>query len=178
VGNGQKEDLAMKHGFPKDDAWKQCTVRGIVDDGNKLWLHCYGCHRHRYADAREWVEKNNVDLDMPLLLIGRRIRCTRCNRRTVTITAAPYSNLRRDPAAPKAVSTATCPVCRSTDIEKSPPLRRPFLSSAVSEADRFLPYTIMVECECNACTNWWTQPRDLSFASQGSRDSLVLATTN
>ena len=106
----------MKDGFPKDDAWKQCGVRGIVDDGNKLWLHCYGCHRHRYADAREWVEKNDVDLDTPLLLISRRVRCTRCDRLTVTVTAAPYSNLPRNTAAPRADSTATCPVCRSSDV--------------------------------------------------------------
>lgn len=153
----------MKDGFPKDDGWKRCTVRGIVEDGSKLWLYCYACHGDRYADAREWVEKNNVDVDVPLLLIGRRIRCTRCNRLTVTVTAAPYSNLSRLAATAQALSTASCPVCRSADVAQSAPLRRSRAAFATSEAQCFLPYTIIVECECNACGNWWTQPRDFSF---------------
>jgi hypothetical protein len=150
---------------PKDDRWKQCTVRSIVDEGMRLWLHCYGCHRHRYVDTLEWTEKNGVDLDTPLLLVSQRVRCTRCSQRTVTVTSEPYSNLPRNRESPRAKpdEPVTCPGCGSNDIEKSPPLRRPTLWAGT--ADRFMPYTIMVECECNACGNWWTQPRDFTFNS-------------
>ena len=36
------------HRLPKDDAWKRCTLRGIVDDGKRLWIECYGCGRFEY----------------------------------------------------------------------------------------------------------------------------------
>ena len=39
-----------------------------------------------------WTEKHGVDLDTPLLLFNPRLRCRRCNRRQVKITAEPYSN--------------------------------------------------------------------------------------
>jgi len=114
------------------------------------------------VETLEWTEKNGVNLDTPLLLVARRIRCTRCGRRTVTVTAEPYSNLPRNKDAPRAMAeTAACPVCQSNDIEKSPPLRR--RTDWADAAKRFLSYTIMVECECVTCGNWWTQPRDFSF---------------
>jgi hypothetical protein len=50
-------------------------MRRLVDDGQRLWLHCYGCHRHRYVNTLAWVEKKAVDT--PILLISRRVRCTR-----------------------------------------------------------------------------------------------------
>jgi hypothetical protein len=70
--NGVANDA---HWFTIDDAWKQCRMRRLVDDGQRLWLHCYGCHRHRYVNTLAWVEKKAVDT--PILLISRRVRCTR-----------------------------------------------------------------------------------------------------
>jgi hypothetical protein len=140
--------------FPKDSAWQRATLRGIVDDGKKLWLHCSACERHRYLPTLEWVQKHGVDLDTPLLLVARRIRCSRCGRRAVKVRSEPYRNLER-PDMPVSRSSidghVTCPICGSSDIEKSP-LRRPM--NCLRPEGRFMPYRIMIECECGACGNW------------------------
>jgi hypothetical protein len=142
--------------LPKDDAWKQCTLRGVVDAGQRLWLDCCGCNRHRYIGPLEWAEKHGVDLETPLLLISRRIRCSRCGRRAVKVKAEPYSNLRRYdlPASHASIDGhVTCPICGSIDIETAL-LRRP-----IRPEGQFMPHRIMIGCECGACGNWWTQPR-------------------
>ena len=80
------------HQLPEDDAWKRCTLRGIADDGKRIWIECYGCGRYEYLPVIEWAQKHGIDLDTPLLLINPRLRCRRCNRRQVKVTAEPYSN--------------------------------------------------------------------------------------
>lgn len=36
---------------------------------------------------------SGLDLDTPLQLVNRRVRCTQCGQRTVKIRAEPYNNL-------------------------------------------------------------------------------------
>jgi hypothetical protein len=158
------EGIPDGYRFPKDDAWTQCTLRGLLDEDKRLWLHCYGCHRHRYVDTRAWVEKNAVDIDTPILLISRRVRCTRCNRLTVTLAAEPYSNLKDRPEHLPTTDTR-CPVCGVDEVYESGPLRRPIDGQP---AARFLPYTILSECECLKCGNWWTQPRGAYLVRRAS----------
>jgi ribosomal protein L37E len=92
------EAIAAYHRLPKGEAWKQCTVRGIIEDGKRLWITCAGCQRNEYHPAREWCAERGVDLDMPLLLLNRQIRCSQCGLRTVKICAEPYSISKRSPA--------------------------------------------------------------------------------
>lgn len=33
----------MWHAIPKDDAWRQVTLRSIADLGRRLWLRCEHC---------------------------------------------------------------------------------------------------------------------------------------
>jgi hypothetical protein len=152
-GNGVTND---GHWLPKDDGWKQCTLRRLVNEGLRLWLHCYGCHRHCYVDTLAWVEKNAVDLDTPILLINRRVRCTRCNRLTVKLAAEPYSNLKDEPEH-LPITDATCPVCGAATVSEGVPIRRPIRWLQPSAG--FMPHTILSECECLRCGNWWAQPR-------------------
>jgi hypothetical protein len=155
--------------FPKDDAWKRCSLRGVVDAGQRLWLDCCGCNRHRYIPVLEWAEKHGVDLDTPLLLVARRVRCSRCGRRAVKVRSEPYSNLQRHDMAATRSSIdghVSCPICGSINVEKSP-IRRPM--NGLRPEGRFMPYKIMIECECGECGNWWTQPRNFSFAAETSR---------
>jgi len=63
------------HRFPKDDAWKKCTLRGLVENGERLWLYCAGCRRTRYLETVQWAETHGVNLDWPLLTLARRMRC-------------------------------------------------------------------------------------------------------
>ncbi len=144
--------------FPTDDAWKRCTLRGIIDDDKRVWLDCSGCHRHRYVETLLWVRQYRLDIDMPLLLLARRIRCTRCGRRTVAVKAEPYTNLERTVRPEPNGEVAVCPVCASGRVEGSPPLRRPF--DPLTAAKKFMRGHIMIECECLDCGNWWTQPEE------------------
>jgi len=76
------------HRFPKDDAWKKCTLRGLVENGERLWLYCAGCRRTRYLETVQWAETHGVNLDWPLLTLARRMRCSRCNRKAVSLRAS------------------------------------------------------------------------------------------
>jgi hypothetical protein len=69
------------HQLPKDDAWT-CTLRGIADDGKRLWIECYGCGRFEYLPVIAWAEKHGVDLDTPLLLVNPWLRC-RAHRKSL-----------------------------------------------------------------------------------------------
>ena len=107
-----------------------------------------------------WAEKHGVDLDTPLLLINPRLRCRRCNRRQVKISAEPHSNHPRlDEATKHALrekERLKCPFCGSANVSQSAPLRVPF--DWLRPNDRFMPNTIKVECDCHNCGNWWVQP--------------------
>ena len=62
-----------------------------------------------------------------------------------------------------------CPLCGSANVSGSAPLRVPF--DWLRPAERFMPYTIKVECECYNCGNWWTQPLQLSLLIYGCYSS-------
>jgi hypothetical protein len=149
------------HQLPEGDAWKRCTLRGVADDGKRLWIECYACGRFEYLPVIEWSENHGVDLDTPLLLINPRIRCRRCNRRQVKISAEPYSNHPKpDEAELRAAREREglkCPLCGSANVSQSAPLRVPF--DWLRPSDRFMPYTIKIECDCHNCGNWLTQPQ-------------------
>ena len=155
------------HRFPKDDAWKKCTLRGLVENGERLWLYCAGCRRTRYLETIQWAETHGVDLDWPLLTLARRIRCSRCNRKAVSLRAQPYRNLpERDETVPDGIEA--CPLCGSRKVEKSGPLVRPINWERLR--DQFMFGFVMAECECSQCGNWWSQPAGFSIIETSHRD--------
>jgi hypothetical protein len=99
------------HRFPKDDAWKKCTLRGLVENGERLWLYCAGCRRTRYLETVQWAETHGVNLDWPLLTLARRMRCSRCNRKAASLRAQPYRNQpERDETVPDGIEECPCAV--------------------------------------------------------------------
>jgi len=50
--------------------------------------------------------------------------------------------------------TPRVPRSHPANVSQSAPLRVPF--DWLRPGDRFMPYTIKVECECHNCGNWWT----------------------
>lgn len=139
---------------PKDN---RSTLRSIISLGKRVWLDCSGCDRSRYLDTFAWIEQHGLDIDTPLLVLGRRIRCTRCGRRTVAVKAEPYSNTQGTDRSQSHIKIAPCPVCGSSRAECSAPIRRPY---DPQKAERqFMRHHVMVSCECLDCGNWWTQER-------------------
>jgi len=47
--------------------------------GNRLWLRCDACGHSMTPDPRAFANEHHLDMQMPLLLIARRLKCTRCN---------------------------------------------------------------------------------------------------
>jgi hypothetical protein len=84
------------HPFPKDDAWKQVTLQGVIDEGKRLWLRCSGCERHAYVPALDFSDEHKIDPTTPVLLISRGVRCTRCGDRKVSVTVEPYAGKSRE----------------------------------------------------------------------------------
>jgi len=155
------------HRFPKDDAWKKCTLRGLVENGERLWLYCSGCRRTRYLETVQWAETHGVDLDWPLLTFARRIRCSRCNRKAASLRAQPYRNQpERDETVPDGIEA--CPLCGSRKIEKSGAIVRPINWERLR--DQFMFGFVMAECECGQYWNWWSQPVGFSIIETSHRD--------
>ncbi|CAA2142778.1 hypothetical protein [Hyphomicrobium sp. ghe19] len=157
--------------LPTDDAWRKCTLRGIIEDGARIWLDCSGCQRSSYVEALPWIQQYGVDIDMPLLLLARRIRCTRCGRRTVAVKSEPYRNLPRVKKPKPNGEIAFCPACDSGRVQGSHPLRRPY--NPLTAAREFMRNRIMIECECLDCGNWWTQPEGPHRATARTVSSLA-----
>lgn len=162
--NGSPDDW---HRFPKDDAWKKCTLRGLVENGERLWLYCTGCRRTRYLETVQWAETHGVDLDWPLLTLARRIRCSRCNRKAVSLRAEPYRNqAERNETVPDGIEA--CPLCGSRKIEKAGPIVRPI--NWERPWNGFMFGFVMVECECSQCRTWWSQAAGFGIIEITHRD--------
>jgi hypothetical protein len=140
---------------------RQSTLRDVVEDEKRLWLYCNHCHRSRYLETREWIERHNLssELDTPLLLLARRVVCQRCNSRAVQIATEPYGNLAQRDERQALIATnysgITCPIC-GTDAVACFVTRVPWIAGR----PQFMPGTQFAECECLDCRNWWTQPRE------------------
>jgi hypothetical protein len=143
-------------GFPS-------TLRHLLDSGERPWLYCNNCNRSRYLHTVEWVATHNVDIDLPLPRLSRRVRRSRCWVLAVSIRSQPYSNHPRQDERTLRIAANTnrtpCPACGSSDVGRTGPDRRP------GDGPRFMPYTLLCEYECEVCGNWWVQPRDTAQRS-------------
>jgi hypothetical protein len=167
-----REDDSRTWPLPKDGLWRQCTLRDVVESGQRLWLICNACHRDRYIETLEWIERHGLQaqLDTPLLLLARRVVCQRCNCRAVQIRPEPYSNLPRRDERQSLIATnytgITCPVCQSTALAC-------FGTRQTWDPSRpgFLPCTPLAECECLDCGNWVVAAAGLDA---GKRSALTV----
>lgn len=80
------------HAIPKDDAWQRVTPLSVQALGRKLWLRCDACCHTRMVPAIEWCDSTKVPRDTPLLLIARRLRCTKCGERKAHCWPEPHDS--------------------------------------------------------------------------------------
>jgi hypothetical protein len=81
--------------IPKDDGWRKVHLASIEALGVRLWLMCDACHHTAYPEPRAFAEEHQLELTTPLLLISRRLRCSKCGSRKCGCRPEPYSNLKR-----------------------------------------------------------------------------------
>ena len=79
------------HRIPKDDAWKAVHLAYVAESGRRLWLYCNVCCRSEFHWPREFAERHQLDMLTPLLLIERRLKCTTCKVRKMTLREESYS---------------------------------------------------------------------------------------
>ena len=78
------------HGpLPKDDAWRQVTLRSVSGLGQNLWLRCHYCYHDVIINAVVFAEQTSVDLDTSLLTVSRYLKCSKCEERKSCIVTAP-----------------------------------------------------------------------------------------
>jgi hypothetical protein len=79
------------HPIPDDDGWRAVTLAYVIGHDRRLWLYCNRCQRSQYVWPAEFAAEHGIDLETPLLSIARRIRCTGCGLRLMTVWEEPYS---------------------------------------------------------------------------------------
>jgi hypothetical protein len=142
------------------DGWKKCTLRHNIELGQGLWLLCGTCRKSRYFNAIDWARQHGVDLDTPLKTLGRSIRCRRCGTFGVSAYAQPYDNLPPQPQRHRFDHGPICPACGSDDVHQWP-LRLSDYPPGVRP--KFMGGRAMEICGCEACDNWWTQPKGVQL---------------
>ena len=82
------------HTLPKDDAWKQVHLAYLVDIGRRLWFRCNKCGHDVVEKPDAFSARHQIEPIMPLLLIARRLRCSRCGARKAHAWPEPYAGKR------------------------------------------------------------------------------------
>ena len=68
----------------------QCLGRAFAL-GEFPGIYCNVCSRSEFHWPREFAERHQLDMLTPLLLIERRLKCTTCKVRKVTLREESYS---------------------------------------------------------------------------------------
>ncbi len=84
----------MWHSAPKNDAWREVHLAHVESLGNRLWLRCDACGHSITPEPRELANEHQLDMETPLLLIARRLKCTHCNERKAHCWPEPLPFLR------------------------------------------------------------------------------------
>jgi hypothetical protein len=80
----------MWHTEPKNDAWREVHLAHVESLGNRLWLRCNACGHSMTPEPCAFAAEHHLDMQTPLLLIARRLKCTRCNERKAHCWPEPY----------------------------------------------------------------------------------------
>ena len=68
------------HRFPKDDAWKQCTLAYAEGHRFKLEASCRNCfHRATVMTGAEVSAWTGASMDTPIIALAARLVCSRCD---------------------------------------------------------------------------------------------------
>jgi hypothetical protein len=82
--------ISAWHQIPKDDAWKQVTLRSVNAMGQNLWIRCDHCCHDLVINAVVFSERSGVDLDSPLLGVSLKLKCSKCGQRKSYCRPEPY----------------------------------------------------------------------------------------
>jgi hypothetical protein len=85
VGRRPSSD-ALQDPEPNEDH----RERKAVDLGNRLWLRCNECGHSITSEPREFVSAHHLDIQTPLRVIARRLKCSHCNERKAHCWPEPY----------------------------------------------------------------------------------------
>lgn len=133
---------------------ERLSLREMLLAGQRIRLHCSSCGRDRTVALALIVSARDVTDDVALGQIERRIRCTRCWGKQVNILVPSHSTEPqiddRERRLQTNVKGVPCPACGTIEVNRSPPLTRPFKASK-----NFLPGQLY-DYECEACGIWWT----------------------
>jgi DNA-directed RNA polymerase subunit RPC12/RpoP len=78
------------HVEPKDECWREVHLAHVESLGNRLWLRCNVCGHSLTPQPRAFAAEHHLDMQTPLLLIARRLKCTHCNERKAHCWPEPY----------------------------------------------------------------------------------------
>lgn len=81
----EREIDALFHGLPRDDGWRQVTLRQPLRFGARIECHCRVCGFRKMFWPLVFAEHHGVSLDEPLRSMERRMRCSVCGVRAVEI---------------------------------------------------------------------------------------------
>lgn len=87
---------AFWHRFPKDDAWRECTLAYAEIQCFKLEPSCRNCfHRARVMTGAEVAAWTGASMDTPIIALAARLVCSRCHH------AAGYFHLHNPQVNPR-----------------------------------------------------------------------------
>jgi len=80
----------MWHVEPQNDEWREVHLAHVESLGSKLWLRCNACGHSMTPEPGAFAKEHHLDMETPLLLIARRLKCTHCNERKAHCWPKPY----------------------------------------------------------------------------------------
>jgi len=78
------------HRKPKDGAWRDVHLAHVASLGSRLWLRCNDCGHSVTPPPGAFAEAHDLEMTTSLLIIARRLRCTRCGARKAICWPEPY----------------------------------------------------------------------------------------
>lgn len=68
------------HRFPKDDAWRKCTLANSIKNDFRYQPYCRNCfHRGEIMTPGEVSAWAKVPMDTPIIALAARLVCSKCD---------------------------------------------------------------------------------------------------
>lgn len=106
-------------------AEKRLSLRQMLAAGQRVRLLCSSCGRDRTVALAVLVSARDVNGDVTLSQIERRIICTRCWGKRANILVPSHSTVPEIDARERRIQTnvkgVPCPGCGTIEVSRSPP---------------------------------------------------------
>ncbi len=80
------------HRFPKDDAWKKCTLAAVIEEGSRLWLYCTGCQHSSNLDAKDFADRHRLDVATAYSIMRSRNRSSLGSNEIVALLSSAQTH--------------------------------------------------------------------------------------